>query len=109
MTQNGDTKMYVLDNLLNGCPNAKILEVILENYSEELTIEEIAEMSDLSKEQTRTYLRHLGKMGIMDYHEKAGKGDFWFFNKNHDISKALILLEHTIVTLGLKKAIEAKE
>lgn len=32
--------MYVLSELLNGCPNAKILEVILENYELEKAIKD---------------------------------------------------------------------
>ena len=95
--------MYVLDDLLNGCPNVRIIEVIIENYDEELTIDGIAEMADVSKEQAIKYIHHLSKKGIIDYHYK---GDFWTFNKDNDISKALILLEHTIVTLGLEKAIK---
>ena len=94
--------MYVISELLQGCSNAKIIEVILENYDEELTVMEISEMSDVNPEATKTYLNHLEKKNIII----RIRNNVYRFNKDNPISKALILLEHQIVATGLEKAIK---
>ena len=97
--------MYVLSELLDGCPNAKIIEVILENYDDELTTMEISRMADVNSEKTKKYLIHLEKKHIVT----QIKDNVYKFNKENSISKALVILEHQIVSTGLKKAIKLAE
>ena len=98
--------MYVISELLQGCPNAKIIEVILENYDEDLTSTEIDEMADVDT-PSYNYLLYLKKKGIIkQVREKENGEPVYRFNKDNPISKALILLEHQIVSTGLSKAIK---
>ncbi len=98
--------MYVLSELLNGCENAKIIEVILENYDEELTTTEIDEMADLFS-PSYNYLVYLQKRDIIQRVSTTKDGEpVYKFNKENSISKALVLLEHQIVSTGLEKAIK---
>lgn len=98
--------MYVISELLQGCSNAKIIEVILENYDEELTPTEIDEMAEPAI-PSYNYLLYLKKRGIIKQVRQKESGEpVYKFNKDNPISKALILLEHQIVATGLSKAIK---
>ena len=100
-------KMYVISELLQGCSNAKIIEVILENYNEELDIPDVARMAGTSEPDTKDYLRHLESKGIVkEIRFDICLGPIFKFNHQNPISKALILLEHQIVATGLEKAIK---
>lgn len=87
------------------CDNAKIIEVIVENYDEELTVMEISEMSDVNPTVTKNCLDHLEKKHIVD----KIRNNVYKFNKDNYLSKALVLFEHVIVSEGLKKAIKEDE
>jgi transcription initiation factor IIE alpha subunit len=103
---------YVLDDLLNGCENAKILEVLIENPDEELEAKEIARMSQTSLEAVNKYMYHLHPKGIVLFNTKAHKYHSnkdlktWRLNIKNDTVKALMILEATIVIMGLDKLIE---
>ena len=98
--------MYVLSELLNGCENAKIIEVILENYNEELTPTEIDEMADLFS-PSYGYLLYLQKKDIIQRVSTTKDGEpVYKFNKDNPISKAIVFLEHQIFSTWLEKAIK---
>jgi len=89
--------MYVLSELLQGCENAKVIEVILENYDEVFTPTEIDEMADLFS-SSYGYLLHLKSKGIIIQFNTTKDGEpVYMFNRENPISKALVLLEHQIV------------
>lgn len=88
---------------------AKIIEIILENYEEEMTIKDIMKMADTSQGSTYQYIKYLVKRGILVESRKIGKTMLYRLNLENNITKALLLFEHSLVTSELDKRIVIDE
>ena len=102
--------MFVISDLLGGCKNAEILEIILENYDEDLTARELSRMADTTRGHIYKYTRLLVEKGILTKTKrKGGKTLIYRFNKDNRTAKVLMLLEHELVSSGLKRKIAEME
>lgn len=100
--------MFILKKLLGDSYQAKILEVLIENFDEEFTIPEIIEIAETSRGSTYSYIDALVKEGIVFETRKIGRTQLYQLNMENPATKPLILLEHDLVLSELEKEIPEK-
>lgn len=98
--------MSVMSELFGEYYQAKIIEIILENYEEEMTIKDIMKMAETSQGSTYGYIKFLVDKKILIESRKIGKTQLYRLNVENNITKALLLFEHNLVTSELDKKIE---
>lgn len=101
--------MDIMSELFGEYYQAKIIEVILENYEEEMTIKDIMKMADTSQGSTYNYIKFLVNKGILIESRKIGKTQLFRLNFENNITCALLLFEHSLVTSELDKRITLAE
>lgn len=101
--------MEILSEIFGEYYQAKIMEILLENYSEEFTIKDILQMAETSRGSTYKYIKELAKKEILIETRKIGKNQLYKINKENLIVKALVIFEHVIVTSNIEEEIKKKE
>lgn len=99
----------VISQVLRGNKEAKIIEILLENYDEWLTPEEISEMIDLDNDFIDDYLQYLLEMDVVleSYGENMKK--IYQIQRRNSIALGFFILEYLIVTSALDKKIKEAE
>ena len=97
--------MFILSKVLGDNYQAKILETLIENYNDEFIIPEIIEIAGTSRGSTYLFIKSLVREKIINETRKIGGTQLYKLNLENPATKALILLEHNLVTSELEKEI----
>lgn len=101
--------MKLLSEIFEEYYQAKIIEVILENYNEEFTTKDIMKMAETSQGSTYKYIQLLVSKGILIGTRKIGKIQLYRLNLENNFTQAFLLFEHSLVISELDKKIKEKE
>lgn len=97
--------MFILSKVLGNNYQAKILETLIENYNDEFIIPEIIEIAGTSRGSTYSFIKSLVREKIINKTRKISGTQLYKLNLENPATKALILLEHNLVTSELEKEI----
>lgn len=96
----------LISRILGGCKGAQIIEIIMENYEDWLTIEEISEMSEVNDiSYVSEHVNFLVEERVL-IEEYGEKGFIYKLNPKNPYSMGFILMEHIIVTNHLEDKIK---
>lgn len=101
--------MELLSEIFEGYYQAKIIEILLENYNEEFTTKDILEMAGTARGSTYKYIEFLISREILIKTRKIGKVQLYKLNTDSNITQAFLLFEHSLVTSELDKKIKITE
>jgi hypothetical protein len=101
--------MKLLSEIFEEYYQAKIIEVILENYNEEFTTKDIMKMAETAQGSTYKYIQLLVSKGILIETRKIGKIQLYRLNLENNFTQAFLLFENSLVISELDKKIKEKE
>lgn len=104
---------FILKDIFGDTKKIRILEELVENWGEFLTIEEIARIAETSKKTTYMHIKELMEIGILEY--DFGKPTRFKFKEDDKRALTLAILESeeylrkSEITLKYLEEKEAKE
>lgn len=99
----------ILTGIFGDCKRTEILEILLENKEEELSVPEIEEMSEISRVTIYKYLEILLDDEIVEESRKVGKTQFYRLDFTNPVTKLLLALETLIIKQKLERKIIERE
>lgn len=101
-------RMFVLSKIFGECPQVKLLEVLAENFDEELSIPDILWLTDIPKTTIYNYVNRLLDEKILLKGSKVGKTQFYHLNNEKEEVKIVLSLVNHIVSEKLAEKLEEK-
>lgn len=96
----------VISQVLRGNKEAKVIEILLENYKEWLTPSEISEMIDINENWINDYLQYLIEMDVVSESYGENMKKIYQIRRRNPIASGFFILEYLIVTSALDKKIK---
>lgn len=101
--------MLMLSNLLGDAYQAKILEVLVENYNDEFSIPEIIEIAGTSRGSTYSYIKLLESNDFVKKIRKIGSTQLYKLDIDNQAIKPLILIDRILIKENLEKELKIKK
>lgn len=100
--------MFVLSKIFGECPQVELLEVLAENFDDELSISDILWLTDIPKTTVYNYVNKLLEEKIILKGSKVGKTQFYHLNNENEEAKIVLSLVNHIVSEKLAEKLEQK-
>ena len=101
--------MGAFTDLFGASPRVAVVEAFAENPDDELSVPEIVKIADVSRGAAYTHVRRLLKEGILVESKKAGKCQYYKFNKADVRGESIVFLENILVLGNLESRIKRDE
>ena len=101
-------RMFVLSKIFGECPQVELLEVLADNFDDELSISDILWLTDIPKTTVYKYVNKLLEEKIILKGSKVGKTQFYHLNNENEEAKIVLSLVNHIVSEKLAEKLEQK-